>query len=214
MNTKTVKKILLPIAGIVAILILWLFATAGVYSITHPTISLEVIDKPIDSSIISAKQVEAYLSNEIHYNKKLDKYNLKIGSIEMKIDDDHKGEVTVIFVQREIKRPKVVFAYLDTRKGIFNRFQDFGRESRLYPGIINLREWSIDSTDAVRITEEFFSDKDGFRYDEIWLYSYNDSLADYSGSEEGWLVYLTDKINNIRYNTRINPYSGEVVTHF
>jgi hypothetical protein len=195
----------------VAIPILWLIAIIGFNAIMNPTISLETLNKPVDYNVISSKQIEEYLSDEIQKNEKLNKYDLAVGSIDMKIDREHRGEVTVIFVEKDNKKPKVIFGYMDTRIGILFKFQDMGRENKLYPGIIRLSEWKIDSTDSVRITEEFFSTIKDFRYDEIWLHSYSDSLVDYSGDEEMWIVYLTDKKNNIRYGTKINPYTGEVL---
>ena len=213
MNKKAIKIILLVLAGIAAVFVLWLIITTAFYAITHPTISLGVLDKPMDNNLVSAKQIGAYLNDEIQKIDKLGKYDLVIGSIDMKVNREHRGEVTVIFVEKDNKKPKVIFAYLDTDKGILNKFQDYGRESKLYPGIINLSDWKIDSVEAIKIAEEFFKDKEGFEYDEIWIQTYSDALVDYSGGEEEWLVFLTDNKKSIRYYTRIDPYSGEVVVH-
>ena len=210
---KISRIVLIVLASILLILVLWFVGTTVFYSITHPTVSPDFANIPIEKNVVTAKQIEQYLCDVIQKNDKLDQYDLVVGSIDMKIDAEHKGEITVIFVEKDNKKPRVVFAYLDTNEGVISKLQDYGRESKLYPGIINLREWSIDSTDAVLITKDFFKNDYGFRYDEIWIYTYNDYLADSSKGEERWLVYLTDKQNDIRYSTRIDPYSGEVISH-
>jgi len=209
MKNKQTKNIFLIIGCILATPIIFIMTVIAFYSITNPTISLKPLNKPISVDIVSAKQIETHLNSEIEQIDKLKKYNLTIGSIDMHIDSENRGEVTVIFVEKDNVNSKVIFAHLDTCKGIFYGFEDYGRESKLYPGIIRLKEWKIDSTDAIRISEEFFSDNKDFRYDEIWLIS----SSYYMGSEETWNVYLTDKENNIRYEIRMNPYSGEVFFH-
>ena len=213
MRNKQIKNILLVTVCFIAITTICTIGIIAFYSISNPTISLKPLDKPIGSEVVSAKQIETYLINEIHQIDKFSKYNLMIGSVDMKIDSEHRGEVTVIFVEKDSQNPKVIFAYLDTQRGIFYKFQDMGRERKLYPGIIHLHEWGIDSVEAVRISEEFFCSIKDFRYDEVWIKSYSDSLVDYVGNKERWDVYLTDTENNIRYETRINPYSGEVLVH-
>jgi hypothetical protein len=71
---------------------------------------------------------------------------------------------------------------------------------------MHLRDWKIDSTDALMIAEEFFSSNEDFRYDEIWLHSY----VNYPDSWCRWWVFLTDRKNNVRYETAIDPYTGEM----
>ena len=210
MKNKAVRDVLAVVVAILAIPVLYLLVPTVFYFITHPTISLKELNKPIIYEVVSAKQIETYLSSEIQKNDKLNKYDLIIGSINMIVDREHQGEVTVIFVEKDNKRSKVIYAYLDTHKGIFYKFQDAGRESKLYPGIIHLRDWKIDSIDAVRISEEFFSSNKDFRYDEILIIT--TSIYD-SNEEESWNIHLTDIKNKIRYVTSINPYSGEVVYH-
>ncbi len=205
--SRLTKNILIVISGIIATLIIYFVATITFYGLTHPTISFKDFNKPMDYTIISAEQIESYLMNEIRQIDKLAKYDLTLGSIDMKINDGHRGEVTAIFVEKDSENSKVIFAYLNTNNSIFYKFSDYGRESKLNPGVIHLSEWKIDSTDAIRISEDFFSDNKDFRYDEIWI----KSCSYYKWNEETWDVYLTDRKNNIRYGTRINPYSGEVL---
>jgi len=175
--------------------------------ILNPTISLEPLDKPIDPEIVSAKQIVEYLNNEIQQIDKFTKYDLTVGEVDMHLDAEHRGQVTVTFVEKENENTKVIFADLDTRRSIFHRFSDQGRESKLNPGIIYIQNWKIDSKDAVRIAEDYISARENFRYDEIWLIS----VSYYRGNKEVWDVYLTNNNNDIRYNLTIDPYSGEVL---
>ena len=207
MKDKINKNILFIIVGILLIPVLYLLFTTGFYFITHPTILFKDLNKSMDNDIVSAKQIEIYLNREIQGIENLKKYELIVGSIDMKVDNEHRGEVTVVLVEKDNKKSKVIYAYLDTRKHIFYKFQDAGRESKLYPGIIHLRDWEIDSTDAVRISEEFYSTNKDFQYNEIWI----TTTSIYDNNNKLWNIYLTDIKSNIRYVTRIDPYSGEVV---
>jgi len=213
MNEKTIKIILIAVAIVVLASILLLAVGAVLLNIIYSRIPFKELNEPMEYNVISAKQIEAYLVNEIHNIDNLDKYDLTIGSISMKLDKEHRGEVEVIFVERNSQNSKVIIANLDTQEGILYKFQDLGRESKLYPGVIDLQDWEIDSTDAVRIFEEFFCDDEDFLYDEIRLYTYSDSLIDYQGKEEYWMVSLIDEEKNICYNIRINAYSGEITSH-
>lgn len=144
---------------------------------------------------------------------KLGKYDLILGSIEMEIDREHRGEVEVEFAEQNSDNPKIFKAALNTREGMLYEFTDWGRESKLYPGIIHLQNWNIDSTDAVRISEEFFRAEKDFRYDKIGLRSSdNFSIGDVANPER-WSVYLSDYKNKIRYKAEIYAYTGEVLYH-
>ena len=209
MAKRIIKIVLLLVLCALATPTIYFIAIIGFEGITHPTISLESYDKPIESHLVTAKQIGGYLLEEIERVDKLAKYELTVGAIDMKIDREHLGEVTVTFVEKNNDNSKVIFAYLDTWEGVFYKFEDYGRESKLYPGVIHLEDWMVDSTDAVRISEDFYNDNKKFRYDSIWLKTF----SNYFGSVETWEVYLRDVENNVRYETSIDPYSGEVRSH-
>jgi hypothetical protein len=158
----------------------------------------------------------------IQDERKLEKYDLILGEIVMTLDREHRGEVTVAFAEKKIMQPKKIFnpypkvilGNLDTRKGFFWGFEDCGRDSlKLNPGAIHLQDWNIDSTDAVKIAEEFFSSTEGFRYDEVYLYTANTTgLEGNSNGEERWRVKLRDRKNEITYNLWIDVYTGEALS--
>lgn len=209
MKDKITPKIIFIVVLVFGIPTIGVLAITAFYAISNPTISLDDLNKSVEYNVVSAKQIEDYLSSELKGVEKFNKYDLTVGSVDMKLDKEHRGDVTVTFVEKDRTKSKIIYATLDTRKGVFYKFQDVGRQSKLYPGIVHLNEWKIDSTDAVRIMEYFYKNNKAFRYDEIWILS----SSYYLGAEETWNVYLTDRKNSVKYGTRINPYSGEVVVH-
>ena len=203
---KIIKTAIRWIGMIMGAMVLYNVLLVAFHVITHPTISIQPINKPIDSSVISAKQIEALLNGEIRKIKGLGKYDFVIGSINMDVNKEHKGKISATYVEREkeSEQSKLIIVELDTQEEILYTIKDWGKESKLYPGILNLPDWNIDSTEAVRIAEEFFATHEGFRCDEIRLRS----LADFLGSTERWCVYLIDKERNIRYEADLDPYTG------
>jgi len=170
------------------------------------------LGKPIDSEIVSAKQIVEYLnSNKIkQIHKRYRKHGLVVGKISMRLDIEHRGKVEVTFVEinkNPKKIPNVIIADLDTRKNMFYRFSYYGREGKLYPGVIHIQNWKIDSKDAVRIAEDFVNSNKNSQYDRIWLLT----NTIYKGNKETWEVFLTDSERGVSSSIRINPYSGEVL---
>ena len=210
MTNRIIKVIVLYVAGLIVSPIA-LFAI--LFTLDSALTFNKTLNKPIEYEIVSAKQIESYLSDEIAQYRKVRKYNFSVGSIDMKIDKEHRGEALVIFVEKDHEKPILLFARLDTREMVFYKIEDYARESKLNPGIINFRDWIIDSTDALRLTEEFFSTDPDFQYNRIWLNTYSNSFIWRQGDVEEWHVYLTDDENDIRYSTHINPYSGEITSH-
>jgi len=210
---KVIDKLFLPIiVAIAAGFVLYIIGPIVFAAITNPIVLIDPVEQPIDNDFISAKQIEVLLNDEIQKIEKLNEYDLEIGSIEMELNADQRGGISVKYVEngKDGGESKVILAQLSTRTKILHSIQDLGRDGKNYPGgTIGLCDWIIDSTDALGISEEFFSDSQDFRYDEIRI----KSCSYYHGNEKTWDVFLTDKRNNIRYETRINPYTGEVVSH-
>ena len=208
------KRNILGVVAFVAILsVLSLTLGVCIFAITHRTIAFDTLGKSVPPVVVSAKQAETYVANELLQETKLAKYDLTIGAVEMKITNNHEGEIIVTFVENKKRNSKVIYAHLNTMERVFYGFEDYGKESKLYPGIIHFQDWSIDSTDAVRIVEEFFSTTADFRYDEIWLYTYNNYWGSPEDIDEGWNVFLIDKQNNIRYSAKISCITNEVSMH-
>lgn len=211
-NTQKSDKSITILAIVFATMsspIVLVIATVVIGVIVDPTPTH--LGKPIDSEIVSAKQIVEYLSNEIQKDRFFFKYdNLAVGKINMRLDIEHRGEVNVTFVEinkNPKKIPNVIIADLDTRKNMFYRFSYYGREGKLYPGVIHIQNWKIDSKDAVRIAEDFVNSNKNSQYDRIWLLT----NTIYKGNKETWEVLLTDSERGVSSSIRINPYSGEVL---
>jgi hypothetical protein len=204
-NTKIITIVIMVLASPI-ILVGVTVTVFGIYfSVIYPSTTIRV-NKPVDSEVISAKQIAEYVNNEILRINKFAEYDLAVGEIDMRLDIEHRGKVTVRFY--ESKNWNIVFADLDTRKGKFHKFSIHTNEANRYgEGTIHPQNWTIDSPDAVRISEELFNDNDNFRYDKIQLITNSYSWKAYS-----WNVYLIDKQNNICYESKINLYSGEVLS--
>ncbi|MDR3000439.1 MAG: hypothetical protein LBU89_04155 [Fibromonadaceae bacterium] len=203
-SNKIMKTLIIVFTIIVGPIVLVgvIIATLVVYfSIIYPSTTIQ-INKPISSEVVSAKQIVEYLNNEILQIDNYAKYDWKVGKIVMILDIEHRGKVTVRFLEKE--KGQVMFAYLDTRKKMFYKLSNHTEESNRYPRTINFQDWKIDSPDAVSISKDFLNTGKGFRYDEIQL------IADYSYKEgkEIWEVYLTDRKSDLRYYLGIDPYLG------
>ncbi|MBR5542607.1 MAG: hypothetical protein IKU65_00735, partial [Oscillospiraceae bacterium] len=81
--------------------------------------------------------------------------------------------------------------------------------SKLDPGIINIQNWKIDYAEAIEISEEFYSETDGFTYDSVQINTCNS----HKDKPEDWFVVLNDDQSKKRYYTRIDPYTGEIFVH-
>lgn len=176
----------------------------------------KVIDRPIDNNIVSAKQIEEYLASISSEIDKFAKNDLTIGYIEMKLDNTYKGKVAVTLSQADSKRPTVIQVHFDTNSSVLEKIQYIGKSSKLYPGVIHIENWVIDSTDAIIIAKNFFSSNEfteKFRFDEILLNTYNDTLVDFTGNTEKLCIYITDNVNGIRYEAKLDPYSGNIISY-
>ena len=177
---------------------------------------LKSLQIKLSDNTITAKQIEVLLSEQ------LQKYNIfannqfTLGEIYMNLNLEHRGSIIAKYVERNSKYPKVVFVYLDTEKSQIEKVEDMGTNRKLYPGEISIKDWLIDSDEAVKIAHELYSKKmsiDDFHYDEVLIYSYNGSELDNLENVERWLVFLIDSQNGIKYFTRIDPFNGNVVSY-
>lgn len=164
--------------------------------------------KQMDENVISAKQLNEYLLNELQQRGLLEKYDLIMGSIHMTLTPEHLGEISVTFVEKDKEKPRIITANLNTQEGVFYGTEDYQYESKLNPGIIHISEWKIDSIDAVKIAEEFFDLRPEFRYDSIYIFTRGNRFEEVS--HEIWDVNFRDEENYIQYSVFVDPYTGEL----
>lgn len=166
-------------------------------------------NEDLPDNLNSGKSLAEYAVNVIETDcgKKFD-----IGSVYMIVDSELKGEVEVTLVEKEQKKPMLVYVNFDTKSNKLLDFKYADWHSKLDPGIINIQNWKIDYAEAFEISKEFHSKTDGFRYDDVIIRSY-DSYPVADEEKEVWVVSFCDIPGEKNYNTRIDPYTGEVLNH-
>ena len=173
----------------------------------------EPLEIPSEIDPFSAMQMDRFLNEKMESLGVFKKRKYLLGEIEMTLDKERKGEMIVTYAEPNSKRPRVLYAYIDMEKGVVENIKKGGRDSKLYPGQIHLANWKVDSWDAIRIAEEYlteYTENERFHYDEIWLRTYSDTLVDYAGTKEDWIVSFRDNEDFEKGSMRIDPYSGKV----
>lgn len=167
------------------------------------------VNEELPANMTSSASMAEYARNivEEDWGKEFE-----IGSVRMTLDLELKGEVKVTLVEKDKKKPMIVFVDFDTKNNKLLRFNYAGRDSKLHPGFIDIQNWKIDYAEAIEIAKELHSKTEGFRYDDITIESCNPYPYE---AEDGefWSVLLYDFQSTTHYNTHIDPYTGEVIGH-
>ncbi len=166
-------------------------------------------NEDLPDNLNSAKSMAEYAINtaEEDFDKKFE-----MGSVYMILDSDSKGEVQVTLVEKDKKKPMIVFVYLDTKINKLLRLEYAGWDSKLHPGFIDIQNWKIDYAEALEISKEFYSKTAGFRYDDVIIETCNPYPSEDEDWED-WSVVFRDYQNRKNYYTRIEPYTGEILRH-
>lgn len=167
------------------------------------------INEELPDNLTSGKSIAEYARNivEADYGGEFE-----IGSLHMDLDSELKGSVDVVLVEKDKKRPQIVYVEFDTKNNMLLNLQYYGWESKLHPGVIDFHNWKLDYEDAIEISEKFHSETEGFQYDNVLIYTADSHLLE-DEDWEVWLVNLNDRQNEKRYYTRIDPYTGEILVH-
>lgn len=173
----------------------------------------ELISDPSEASNLTTDQWwEATAEYARNIVEKDSGKEFNVGSVYMILDSDLKGEVEVILKEKNQKKPLLVYVKFDTRNNKLLSFKYVNWHSKLDPGIIYFQDWKIDYAEAIEISEKFFSQTDGFRYDRVLIFSCN-SFPSKDEDWEDWFVDIFDEQGNKKYYTRIDPYTGEILRH-
>lgn len=167
------------------------------------------INEDIPDNLTSSASMAEYACNIVE--KDCGK-EFNVGSVYMILDSELKGEVEVILVEKKQKKPLLVYVDFDTKNNELLSFKYVSWHSKLDPGIINIQNWKIDYAEAIEISKEFYSETDGFRYDSILIYTCNSHPFEDEDWED-WSVTFRDFQSKRNYNTRIEPYTGEILNH-
>lgn len=164
------------------------------------------INEELPDNLNSSKSIAEYAKNIVE--KDCDK-EFNIGSVDMHLDSELKGDVEVILVEKKQKKPLLVYVDFDTKNNKLLSFQYVTWNSKAHPGVINMHKWKIDYEEAIELSKEFYSKTQGFRYDSVWIETCNS----HKEKDEDWSVILNDEQSWKRYYTRIDPYTGEIFVH-
>ena len=167
------------------------------------------INEDIPDNLTSSASMAEYARNivEKDFGKEFN-----VGSVYMILDSELKGEVRVTLVEKKQKKPLLVYVDFDTKNDKLLSFKYVSWHSKLYPGLINLQNWKIDYAEAIEISKEFYSETDGFRYDDVLIETI-DSFPATDEDWEDWSVAFRDYQSKRNYNTHIDPYTGEILNH-
>ena len=171
--------------------------------------SYHEVNKELPNNLTSGKSLVEYAVNAVEEDSGKE---FNVGEIYMRLDPELKGEVEVTLVEKKEKKPLLVDVDFDTKSNKFLSFYYQGWYSDLDPGIINFQDWEIDYAEAIELSEKFFSQTDGFRYDRIIMYTV-DSHPSEDEDWEDWMVDLYDDQNKKKYYARIESYTGEILRH-
>lgn len=167
------------------------------------------VNEDLPDNLTSGKSLAEYAVNTVEEDSGKE---FNVGEVYMILDPELKGEVKVTLVEKKQRKPLLVYVDFDTKSNKLLSFNYNGWHSKLDPGIINFQDWKIDHTEAIEISERFFSEADGFRYDRVLIYSCN-SHPFKDEYWEDWSVSLYDDKGKKKYYTRIDPYTGEILRH-
>lgn len=164
------------------------------------------INEDIPDNLTSSASMAEYARNIVE--KDCDK-EFNVGSVYMILDSELKGEVRVTLVEKKQKKPLLVYVDFDTKNNKLLSFKYVSWHSKLDPGLINLQNWKIDYAEAIEISKAFYSETDGFRYDDILI----ETINSFPATDEDWSVAFRDFQSKRNYNTHIDPYTEEILYH-
>ena len=167
------------------------------------------INEDIPDNLTSSASMAEYARNIVE--KDCGK-EFNVGSVYMILDSELKGEVEVILVEKKQKKPLLVYVDFDTKNNKLLSFKYVSWHSKLDPGVINIHNWGIDYAEAIEISKELHSKTDGFRYDDVIIRTDNSHPFE-DEDWEVWSVAFRDYQSKKNYDTRIEPYIGEILNH-
>lgn len=161
----------------------------------------------LDKENISAKNICKFLTEEFEEKKEWRGYRkLRAGEIRINIDESSHETIEIIFMELLKSNPAVIVATIDNFKEPIASINEIGRDSKLWPGLININDWRIDSDDALRIGKAYVL-KENFSFDEVLIHGNS------SGFLEGdqWSLRFWDNKTKTSCYIRIDPYDGEII---
>lgn len=173
--------------------------------------NLFVVDKTtrisniaIGENVLSAKEISSYVNNALKEVTPV--RDMKIGQINMEINKELLGDITVTYFEQNKKYPTLYYVKVNTKEHLIKdmsveRFNDKYKSKNL-----EIETWNIDSTKAIEIAKNYFKEDKDFKYDRLSLMGYLDA-----DNTKCWNVTMISSETKKVYKVFINPFTGYVV---
>lgn len=166
-------------------------------ALTSCTYKFTRLNEDISINIHSAFDMLPIANNKI--SQYLDSNKYYLARIKMDLNKEHRGAVEFTFIQDE---SKIGYIRFDTKENKIVEIERRSYDSKLDDGRINIENWKIDSIQAIKIAEEYFSHIKEFNYKDVILNAR-------SYKSEHWSILLRD--TNTYYDLKIEAITGEVI---
>lgn len=191
----TISGILLTIIGVIilGILFRYLFPAERHFSINGSEVEYH-----------SAKEVSSLL--ELHKQEIDDfaKCEMFLGQIQI---ESCKGKTTIEawYSTGSVDNPLVFAVKLDSESKDTAVVHYVGKHTKLYPGVIDLDKYVIDSDEAVTIAEKELNQRyEDFKYDRVIAHTSEDIV------NNCWSVLFINSEEQCNYYLHVNPVDGSV----
>ena len=235
------KRAALPVIATIIIVLTWLTYYQLAYVIPKENMLKEERERKeateftidIDKDIVSAKQICEVIERELKVNKISAEYELEVQFISMPSqylydpnnDSASNGIYNIWYESTDYNSGFVRFSCdvrggkkVDVRKTVSG-------DKRSAMLSLNFKEWVIDVTDAIKIAEEFFNDREDFKYNtfEVRGEVLNGETMQWGGireenKKETWNVgfenYNREKKSADRFAAYIDVYTGEILSSY
>lgn len=165
------------------------------------------INEDIPDKKISAKDlVELAKPYVDKYFQEKDYY---IGEINMDLDKNLEGVVQIWYKEKQQnhkKVPNIVTIEIDTKNKRILSIIDQVDDSKIEPGIINIEEWSIDSSDAIELAKKIYKNYNDFDFTTVYL----SGTQILENGPEKWKIGFFNQDTLKAFTIDIDPYTGKV----
>lgn len=165
------------------------------------------VDVSIPENVVNAKELVKLAKPYVdEYFKTSDYY---VGKVSMALDKNQRGQVEIWYKDKKKDKngvPNIITVKVDTTTKKIIRIVKQERNSKIEPGIINIDNWSIDSSKAIDIALECIKKDINFDFTSAYL-SGSDIYLD---GKEIWDVTLFNENSKKSVYVKIDVYTGDV----
>lgn len=132
------------------------------------------------------------------------------GKINMIVDEPYSGKVEIWYKDQAQGEevPNILTVEMDTKKNKIIRIQKQERNSKIEPVAIDQKKWTVDSTEATKISIESLQKEDkelDYKVSSLLLY-------DRDSKTPIWVISITTTENKKNYTIFLDANSGKVLS--